>query len=99
MNRPGGIERRWSEALEPRRVSWLEANALRQAQPAGQLGPDRAVVLAQVDTRNPASGRLRKAARRPSQTGPHIDYVGIRAHIENLDELSGRCGPAKVELV
>jgi hypothetical protein len=99
MNRPGGIERRWSEALELRRISRLEANLLRQAQPAAQLVPDRTVVLAQVDSRDPASGRRRKAAGRPSQTGPHVEHVGIGADIEKLDEFSGRRGPAKVKLV
>ncbi len=48
---------------------------------------------------DPASGRLRKATRRSSQTGPHIEYVGILAHIKKLDEFPGRRGPAKVELV
>ncbi len=99
MNRPGSIERRWSKALKLRRISWLEANTLRQTQPASQIVSDRALVLSQVDPRDPASGRLRKATRRSSQTGPHIEYVGMLTHIENLDELSGRRGPTKVEFV
>ena len=48
---------------------------------------------------DPASSRLRKATHRSSQTGPHIEYVGILTHIKKLDELPGRRGPAKVELV
>ena len=92
-------ERGWGEALEARRVSWLKSNALRQVQQATQLVADRAVVLAQVDTRNAASGCLGKAARRPSQTGPHVEYVGTGSDIENRNQLLSRLGTAKMELV